>query len=359
MRYAVALTLLVAVVVSQPAFAQGTDRAIVLSNAPIFVRPEPSPGLAPLRVAAPGTKLMAFDVVANWLRVQFQDPQYGLRQGYVETRLVRIERAELQPTDLSVSAAPVARLEGADSQAVARPSTRTAPTDQPLVRIGEVASPPGHAFIDLSYMELYPLQKAQTISGSRSSVIYPDLLAGHGADLGASFGSGPVGFGFRWVAAEFWGIGGLAVNIPHPTLANRPGIDADITGLLYRHEQVFDVSVNYNRNKSSWRLTVFGGPTLFHLRQDMVDSIAYNQFATTSGTNLVNISNYTETEVSGNKLGVNGGFDATWYLTRFVGIGGGVRFNLGSMALADPLTDQEEKFRVGSTAIVVGPRFRF
>jgi hypothetical protein len=368
MKYVIGLiALFVAVFALPPAFAQGTDRATVTSNAPIFVRADPPPSLVPLRVAAVGTELVAFEAEGDWLRVQFRDPQFGLRTGYVETRLVRIDRVALRPTDLSVPSVATARQQQPAAPGTPRPSVPPPTTNEPLVRIGEVASPPGRVFIDFSYMEFYPLQKTQTVTSLRAvsggsavrSVVYPELLAARGLDVGATFGSGPIGFGFRWMRPEFIGIGGLGVTAPHPTFANRSDSDVNFTGLLTRKEHVIDVALHYNHNRRAWRLSLFGGPTFFHLKQDMVSDIRYSQLATTTGINVVGISSYTENEVSGTTLGVNGGLDVAWFFSRFVGVGGGVRLNYGSMPMNDPLTGEEEKFRVGSSVLVVGPRFRF
>ena len=75
----------------QRAHAQtSVDRAVVIADAPILIDPTAT---TPLRVAAAGTNLIAYEEQGGWLRVQFQDPQFGLRTGYIATRFVRIERA--------------------------------------------------------------------------------------------------------------------------------------------------------------------------------------------------------------------------------------------------------------------------
>jgi hypothetical protein len=101
------------------------DRAVVITEAPILLNPKAT---TPLRVAAAGTRLIAFEEQGGWLRVQFQDSQYGLRNGYIATRFVRIERAPRQPADLSVPQEP-------DSS----PQTATPGAEEarpPLVRSG-------------------------------------------------------------------------------------------------------------------------------------------------------------------------------------------------------------------------------
>lgn len=79
-------------------------RAIVISNAPIYIKPQLLP--VPLRTAAVNTVLQVLEEQGGWVQVQFQDPQYGRRVGWVEAKHLRIERPELQPMDLSVLPPP-------------------------------------------------------------------------------------------------------------------------------------------------------------------------------------------------------------------------------------------------------------
>ena len=101
------------------------DRAIVIADAPILIKPT---AITPLRVAAIGTSLIAFEEEGGWLRVQFQDPQFGLRSGYIATQFVRIERAAQRPTDLSVR-------QQAPTPVTSRPSQPASPR-LPLERDG-------------------------------------------------------------------------------------------------------------------------------------------------------------------------------------------------------------------------------
>jgi hypothetical protein len=80
------------------AFAQ---QAVVTSTAPIFVRPG---AIEPLRTAAVGTVLRVVGQEGDWIQVQFKDPRWGLRTGWVQATLLDISRAETTPMDLSVTA---------------------------------------------------------------------------------------------------------------------------------------------------------------------------------------------------------------------------------------------------------------
>ena len=78
--------------------------ALVLESAPIFDVPDPSH--QPMRVAKEGSRLRVVGQTAEWCTVQFQDPQFGVRTGYVQTRFVRLEARPQQsePVDVSMPA---------------------------------------------------------------------------------------------------------------------------------------------------------------------------------------------------------------------------------------------------------------
>ena len=109
------------------AFAQVTVAkprdAVVTTVAPIYVRPAAT---VPLRTAAVGTLLRVVAEEGDWVQVQFNDPQWGLRTGWVEASLLDISRAETTPMDLSVGQAmPAASSTAPVAQQPYVPRTRT------------------------------------------------------------------------------------------------------------------------------------------------------------------------------------------------------------------------------------------
>ena len=76
--------------------------ATVTKNAPIYLQPNPPTSLPPLRVAAVGTTLKVIGGEEGWLQVEFEDPQFGRRVGWVRSEFVTVRRPELEPMDLSV-----------------------------------------------------------------------------------------------------------------------------------------------------------------------------------------------------------------------------------------------------------------
>jgi hypothetical protein len=116
------------------AFAQATvaqpQEAVVTAVAPIYVKPGAT---VPLRTAAIGTLLRVMAEDGDWVQVQFNDPQWGLRTGWVQARQLNISRAETTPMDLSVGHAAAAASSAAPvSQAPFVPRPRT--TRRPRLR---------------------------------------------------------------------------------------------------------------------------------------------------------------------------------------------------------------------------------
>ncbi|HOC17998.1 MAG TPA: hypothetical protein PKK95_07010 [Vicinamibacterales bacterium] len=103
MRQPAAVIIVIAVLAfAAPAFAQNAQKATVVDNAPIYLQPDPASGAVPLRTAKAGTILTVVGEDGDWAQVQFKDPQWGLRTGWVRIAFLKIERPELEPMDLSV-----------------------------------------------------------------------------------------------------------------------------------------------------------------------------------------------------------------------------------------------------------------
>ena len=99
--------------------AQQPARVIVsIPEAPIFLRPDNR--TQPLRMAKEGSSLVVVKAESGWYQVEFQDPQYGRRIGFVEERFV--EALSTPPLDLSV---PVPAI---DTPAVKAPQARALPS---------------------------------------------------------------------------------------------------------------------------------------------------------------------------------------------------------------------------------------
>jgi len=76
------------------AHAEGV--ATVTTSAPIFVLPDST--RSPLRTVAANTVVRVLEKQDSWVKVEFSDPQFGARVGYIEARHLRIARPATQPS---------------------------------------------------------------------------------------------------------------------------------------------------------------------------------------------------------------------------------------------------------------------
>jgi hypothetical protein len=128
------LVFVLAVLCAVPVAAQPDGpRATVVTAAPIFIQPGAQ---VPLRVAKPGTTLKVLQEEGEWVEVEFNDPQFGRRVGWVEKKLLRIARPELEPMDLSVKEREPVQQPRIEQPQVIQPPAPVAPTARPHVREG-------------------------------------------------------------------------------------------------------------------------------------------------------------------------------------------------------------------------------
>jgi hypothetical protein len=102
-------------------------------------------------------------------------------------------------------------------------------------------------------------------------------------------------------------------------------------------------------------ITVFGGPSYFKFRQDVLETfqpIEAYPFDTLQGVDV------TSGTLRGSALGFHVGVDATRYLNRHIGLGGLVRFSRANKTLSIGAGDPFG-LPLGSVQIGGGARFRF
>ena len=168
-----------------------------------------------------------------------------------------------------------------------------------------------------------------------------------------------AGVNFNAVNYEYQGA--LVIEVPHPFLRNRHATDIDVTAdMLERQDRAVDVSLIYvARTPDAWRVRLFGGPTYFRLKQQMVSDIIYNHVFNLIGFNSVDIQRYEFETEEGNAWGLHAGVDAGYFFSRYVGVGGVVRFNRGTVKVDDPLSEEEVELKAGHVTAGGGLRLRF
>ena len=163
-----------------------------------------------------------------------------------------------------------------------------------------------------------------------------------------------VGASVSWLTRET--DADVTGQLPHPFWFDRPrGVSGTATGLA-RTETAMHVQAQWVIPVGrSVAVTLFGGPTWFNARQDLVADITFEQAypfdaATYSGANAG--------ERSASTIGAHAGADVAYYFSERIGVGGMVRFSRGSVELDSPDGDTL-KNDVGGVHTSGGLRIRF
>jgi len=185
------------------------------------------------------------------------------------------------------------------------------------------------------------------------------------ADLGGGIMFTPeVGVGISYSQTTYEDVIALTTTIPHPTLLNAAATaDGETNGALKRRERathVFVVGVTPLPINGT-ELRVAGGASFFSYHADMVQTVlfsqTYNQF---TPQNTITISGIQSDVATGNAIGFHVSADFSYFFTKRIGIGTGVRVSRATVDIKpEPLSGLEQQVRVGAAAGFVGVRFRF
>lgn len=154
----------------------------------------------------------------------------------------------------------------------------------------------------------------------------------------------------------------LAITIPHPFFFDAAGTAAGATEPALKRAEgaVHFQLVAQPRAAGPVQLRLFGGPSYFRVKQDLVADIGFLQSATPfSRSNVVSIDEWQRAETEGNAWGFHAGADASYFFSRFVGVGGMFRFSRATVALFDPLSQEDVEFKAGGVQAGGGVRLRF
>ena len=103
------------------------------------------------------------------------------------------------------------------------------------------------------------------------------------------------------------------------------------------------------------RVTLFGGPTLFQIKQELVTSVSKTD---AYPFNTATFQSYSKRSQSASSVGFNAGADVAVYFSDHVGVGGVVRYSVGT---ADFITVDGDTLStdVGGLHVGVGLRLKF
>jgi hypothetical protein len=147
----------------------------------------------------------------------------------------------------------------------------------------------------------------------------------------------------------------IAAEVPHPFFFNQLRPATFDTSPLRRRELAVHIPVVWMPSMPGrTRALLFGGPSIFHITQDVVSNLS---LAETYPYDQVTVTDSTQTELSSTVVGFHVGGDLAYMFTPGVGVGGGVRYSSGQTEFRND-ADATGR-RAGGLEVMAGIRFRF
>jgi len=328
----------------------GRITAVTAASSPVFILPDAE--RTPLRTLPPGTRLRVLREQGDWLRVEFDDPWWGPRVGYVEKTLVEMTE-EIEP-------------------ARPRDAAPMQPGPAPQVPSGQ-APDPDRVWIDVNGgvavagEREYSAARVRQIDG-RDATFQVDyhLPAGPVFEVGAGvMVARQVGVGATFGGAMHEDVAAVSIDIPHPILAGaNAGAEGETAREIRRRENSLHIhGALVSQPSPELRTRLFGGPTYFRVEQDVVHDILYDQqFLPFEPAHEVEITSAPIVRIPYDQAtgwGFHVGADASWFFRRGLGIGGFGRYSKGVVEVQDPLTGGAEDLDVGGFQLGAGLRVTF
>jgi len=143
---------------------------------------------------------------------------------------------------------------------------------------------------------------------------------------------------------------------PHPFFFNQPRTATTVASDVDRTETGVHVSAAYLLPSSGrFGLTVYGGPSFFTMKQDVVDDLTVTE---TYPYDTVAIAPGARSDLSESAVGFHVGADATWYFTRRLGAGALLRYAAATKSVAIG-SGESFDLEAGGLQIGLGLRFKF
>jgi hypothetical protein len=165
---------------------------------------------------------------------------------------------------------------------------------------------------------------------------------GASVDFGGGFMFTPrIGAGISFTGTAHEGPADLRIVVPHPLFTSTASDSDKTKDKLQRTEGGVNIQVMAVVSQSDrLRVRVFGGPSYFRVKQDIVDTIHYDYaFLFSSPAIAADITGEDLREVEGKAWGFHAGGDVSWFFTRVVGLGGFARFSRANVEFDDAFDD--------------------
>lgn len=141
----------------------------------------------------------------------------------------------------------------------------------------------------------------------------------------------------------------VAGSIPSPVASNTLRPFSGTSGTLDRNEIIGRIDAAYVVSAGIVDLAVSAGPSFFTVNQDLVGNVT---FAESPTNDRVAFSGAAVTTASATKIGFNAGLDVGIKLSKYVGVGGIVRYSHASLSM--PLANTAPDVTVDAGGLHVG-----
>jgi hypothetical protein len=274
----------------------------------------------------------------HWCRVAFDDPTFGLREGYVRASYQRL------------------RARGGFEDAIS--PTAPAQADRAWLELDAGRAWSSElGFNSFSNRPLFGEPLITAVHYPRWSGTAPGAAISGGVGLRRGLG----------LAGRFDTLSrsrqtdSVSISVPSPFFPQTPGGDFKHGPTIERRDRSIDLSVVYSvPSPDAVRVRFLGGPTYFLVTDHLIESVVYAQEASASvRANHVTMTSFVTPTASASTWGYHVGLDVSIFFQKHVGLGGSMRFSRGTAAMRDPLGDQTLEVEAGHPQLSGGVRIKF
>jgi hypothetical protein len=328
--------------------------ATVTIDSPIYLKPDRT--RVPLRVAKAGTILRVIEVTPEWIAVEFSDPQYGPRRGYIEAKAVRLGGdRRTEPMDLSVRPSNQPP-EGVAPSSTAPPEDNSGEAARHTIGFLDVSVGGQRAYAETFTNFVSVPYRQETFSANADY----QLPVGAWLEVGGGALFGSFGLGVTISRAAHKAPGTVSLSVPDVFAFNNAAEDTAITRDLQRTEGAVHFRAIYAHSSPHALVKVFAGPSFFRLEQELVKDVQFAEVFLPHDLAIVSapVSKYDNTA-----WGFNVGTDIGYFFNQRVGVGGTVEYSKAKVkmpvALAESFASTTFDYPVGGVEFGGGLRFRF
>jgi hypothetical protein len=157
----------------------------------------------------------------------------------------------------------------------------------------------------------------------------------------------------------------VSISVPDTLRFNLSASGSAISADALPHsETAIHLEGTYRLTIGRGAIRLFVGPSMIHVRQDVITDVQYTE-ATTDTTHTLTVTGVTHDRSTDTAFGINLGADGTVYLNKFLGIGGMLRFSRATATIKNVLQSSGARrevdgdLQVGGLAVGGGLRVRF